>query len=279
MFRIASKESRLCKEFKNLENIGAGGSGCVYKAIHRLDDQQCAIKRIKEKKGFEHEIDLNFAIIKKLAMFTHPNIVPYKDVWIERVSQPPSPTTSESSDSSEDTKALSNNEYPLNSNSNPNSPTESHELNPIESSDDSDEQQIHPNDRNGDGNVKHQLTKINKFDNINKTADSNVISNDDKSDESDGISFRGGSSTGSNDRSIPSPSDPVIPMDDNKVCKIDSNLINNCLLISPFKIILFSDVLEYLFIGICIVCCIFRKKDIEFYTFIWHYVNKHCENG
>ncbi|XP_062065243.1 interferon-induced, double-stranded RNA-activated protein kinase isoform X2 [Lepus europaeus] len=66
---------RFAKDFKEIEPIGAGGFGQVFKAKHRIDGKTYVIKRVKyNSEKAEREV-------KALAALTHPNIVHYYGCW------------------------------------------------------------------------------------------------------------------------------------------------------------------------------------------------------
>uniref|UniRef100_A0A0F7Z9Y3 non-specific serine/threonine protein kinase n=1 Tax=Crotalus adamanteus TaxID=8729 RepID=A0A0F7Z9Y3_CROAD len=83
---------RFLKEFDDIEPIGLGGFGNVFKAKHIIDDRLCAIKRIRlsgKKDSGEREV-------KALATLDHPHIVRYYTCWPDQdIFQ--FPDTSESS--------------------------------------------------------------------------------------------------------------------------------------------------------------------------------------
>ncbi|KAM3854222.1 interferon-induced, double-stranded RNA-activated protein kinase isoform 1-T2 [Vipera latastei] len=69
---------RFLEEFEDIENIGLGGFGNVFKAKNIIDNRLCAIKRIRisgEKDNGEREV-------KALATLDHPHIVRYYYCWL-----------------------------------------------------------------------------------------------------------------------------------------------------------------------------------------------------
>ncbi|NXQ79609.1 E2AK2 kinase, partial [Nyctibius grandis] len=62
------------KNFKNIEPIGEGGFGNVFKATANLDDRTCAVKRVPFTKNVKREV-------KELARLDHENIVQYYGCW------------------------------------------------------------------------------------------------------------------------------------------------------------------------------------------------------
>ncbi|XP_015671474.1 interferon-induced, double-stranded RNA-activated protein kinase [Protobothrops mucrosquamatus] len=84
--------NRFLKEFDDIETIGIGGFGNVFKAKHIIDDRLCAIKRIRlsgKKDSGEREV-------KALATLDHRHIVRYYTCWPDQdIFQ--FPDTSESS--------------------------------------------------------------------------------------------------------------------------------------------------------------------------------------
>uniref|UniRef100_A0A5F9CPW7 Interferon-induced, double-stranded RNA-activated protein kinase n=1 Tax=Oryctolagus cuniculus TaxID=9986 RepID=A0A5F9CPW7_RABIT len=70
------KIKRFANDFKEIEPIGAGGFGQVFKAKHRIDGKTYVIKRVKyDSEKVEREV-------KALAALTHPNIVHYYGCWV-----------------------------------------------------------------------------------------------------------------------------------------------------------------------------------------------------
>lgn len=82
-FNLPDKEAskytvnpRFANDFKEIEPIGAGGFGQVFKAKHRIDGKTYVIKRVKyDSEKVEREV-------KALAALTHPNIVHYYGCWV-----------------------------------------------------------------------------------------------------------------------------------------------------------------------------------------------------
>ncbi|XP_034349138.2 interferon-induced, double-stranded RNA-activated protein kinase-like isoform X1 [Arvicanthis niloticus] len=68
-------DARLNSDFEDIEEIGSGGFGQVFKAKHRIDGKMYAIKRVKyNSKKVEREV-------KALAELNHVNIVQYRICW------------------------------------------------------------------------------------------------------------------------------------------------------------------------------------------------------
>uniref|UniRef100_A0A8C9Q1D5 Eukaryotic translation initiation factor 2 alpha kinase 2 n=1 Tax=Spermophilus dauricus TaxID=99837 RepID=A0A8C9Q1D5_SPEDA len=66
---------RFAKDFKDIQRIGKGGYGQVFKAKHRIDGNIYVVKRVKyNNKKVEREV-------QALATFKHPNIVHYCSCW------------------------------------------------------------------------------------------------------------------------------------------------------------------------------------------------------
>ncbi|XP_039306338.1 interferon-induced, double-stranded RNA-activated protein kinase [Solenopsis invicta] len=70
---------RYNKEFEKEVSIADGGFGKVYRARHRLDGKEYAIKKITA----DHIIKLQLNEVTILAALNHPNIVSYHTAWIE----------------------------------------------------------------------------------------------------------------------------------------------------------------------------------------------------
>ncbi|XP_076750522.1 eukaryotic translation initiation factor 2-alpha kinase 1 isoform X2 [Xylocopa sonorina] len=77
--------SRYVREFKEVSFIASGGFGYVFKALHRLDGIEYAIKKIIVRSGQTKSIMQHLEEVKTLAKLNHTNIVSYKGAWIEPV--------------------------------------------------------------------------------------------------------------------------------------------------------------------------------------------------
>ncbi|CAK1603563.1 unnamed protein product [Parnassius mnemosyne] len=75
--------SRYHKEFEELYFIAGGGFGSVFKARHRLDGVEYAVKKVYIKSSDVHSIMTHLAEVKTIASLNHPNIVNYKAAWLE----------------------------------------------------------------------------------------------------------------------------------------------------------------------------------------------------
>lgn len=75
--------SRYHKEFEELYFIAGGGFGSVFKARHRLDGVEYAIKKVFIKSADVDSIMSHLAEVKTIASLNHPNIVNYKAAWLE----------------------------------------------------------------------------------------------------------------------------------------------------------------------------------------------------
>ncbi|NWX46655.1 E2AK2 kinase, partial [Steatornis caripensis] len=65
---------RFLESFKNIEPIGVGGFGNVFKATAKLDERSYAVKRVSFTKNVKREV-------KELARLNHENIVRYYCSW------------------------------------------------------------------------------------------------------------------------------------------------------------------------------------------------------
>lgn len=75
--------SRYHREFEELYFVAGGGFGRVYKARHRLDGAEYAIKKVDIKSSDIDSIMTHLAEVKTIASLNHPNIVNYKAAWLE----------------------------------------------------------------------------------------------------------------------------------------------------------------------------------------------------
>lgn len=64
--------------------LGSGGFGQVYKARHRLDGKDYAVKKICVRPNRLEKIRQHLKEVQTLAKFDHTNIVTYKGAWIEK---------------------------------------------------------------------------------------------------------------------------------------------------------------------------------------------------
>lgn len=75
--------SRYHREFEQLYFVAGGGFGKVYKARHRLDGVEYAIKKVVIRASDVNSIMTHLAEVKTIASLNHPNIVNYKAAWLE----------------------------------------------------------------------------------------------------------------------------------------------------------------------------------------------------
>lgn len=71
------------EQFHETGFIAVGGFGSVFKAIHKLDEVEYAIKKIIVSPGKVNAMVNYLEEVKTLAKLNHTNIVPYKQAWIE----------------------------------------------------------------------------------------------------------------------------------------------------------------------------------------------------
>nr|XP_048272009.1 interferon-induced, double-stranded RNA-activated protein kinase isoform X1 [Myodes glareolus] len=69
-------EWRFQKDFEDIEEIGSGGFGQVFKAKHKIDGKTYAIKRVK------YNTEKAVREVKALATLNHVNIVQYHSCWL-----------------------------------------------------------------------------------------------------------------------------------------------------------------------------------------------------
>ncbi|XP_072752273.1 eukaryotic translation initiation factor 2-alpha kinase 1 isoform X2 [Anoplolepis gracilipes] len=75
--------SRYHREFIEITFIASGGFGEVYKAQHRLDGIDYAVKKISVPSSQADTLKQHLNEVKTLAKLNHVNIVSYKAAWIE----------------------------------------------------------------------------------------------------------------------------------------------------------------------------------------------------
>ena len=80
---LMTEWSRYHREFQEISFIAAGGFGNVYKALHRLDGIEYAVKKIVVRSGRVTSIMQHLEEVKTLAKLNHTNIISYKGAWIE----------------------------------------------------------------------------------------------------------------------------------------------------------------------------------------------------
>lgn len=75
--------SQYKKEFDEIEAIGSGGFGKVFRVKHKLDGTEYAVKKIPISTESINSVNNYLNEVKTLAALNHPNIVPYKAAWLE----------------------------------------------------------------------------------------------------------------------------------------------------------------------------------------------------
>lgn len=79
------QQSRFRNEFFCEQSIGRGGFGRVFSAVHKLDNQRYAVKRIPipERKSQERAIERVLREVQVLSALHHPSVVGYHAAWLE----------------------------------------------------------------------------------------------------------------------------------------------------------------------------------------------------
>ncbi|XP_078042379.1 eukaryotic translation initiation factor 2-alpha kinase 1 isoform X2 [Augochlora pura] len=85
---LTTEWSRYHREFQEISFIASGGFGHVFKALHRLDGTEYAVKKIIVRSGRVKSIIQHLEEVKTLARLNHTNIVSYKGAWIEPTLPP-----------------------------------------------------------------------------------------------------------------------------------------------------------------------------------------------
>lgn len=81
--------SRYHREFDELLFVAGGGFGKVFKAKHKLDGIEYAVKKITIKSVTIGRILTHLAEVKTLASLNHQNVVAYKAAWLEPLLEEP----------------------------------------------------------------------------------------------------------------------------------------------------------------------------------------------
>jgi translation initiation factor 2-alpha kinase 3 len=87
---------RYARDFSELEIVGKGGYGKVFKAKHKLDGSFYAVKRIpvsptklaKIQQDGPDELESMLQEVRSLARFDHTNVVRYHNAWLEFTTAP-----------------------------------------------------------------------------------------------------------------------------------------------------------------------------------------------
>lgn len=83
--KYPGSRGRYSRDFEELEIIGEGGFGKVYRVKHRLDGGIYAIKKIIINYGNPTERKM-LKEVSLLSKLNHPNIVRYYQSWLEDVA-------------------------------------------------------------------------------------------------------------------------------------------------------------------------------------------------
>jgi len=84
--------SRYQSEFRELEPLGRGGFGSVFRVVNVLDSREYAVKKVSIRssdwnspgtEAFSQELHRVLREVKFLALLDHPNIVRYYTAWLE----------------------------------------------------------------------------------------------------------------------------------------------------------------------------------------------------
>jgi hypothetical protein len=106
-------EGRLEKNFEEIETIGKGGFGLVFKARHKIDSSNYAIKVIELKVGLSQNLMEHKVIkeVKTMMKLNHKNVVRYSTCWFQlKVDYLASIISSQSLDCTQHSKTLDPNQ-------------------------------------------------------------------------------------------------------------------------------------------------------------------------
>ncbi|KAJ8681162.1 hypothetical protein QAD02_016949 [Eretmocerus hayati] len=85
---LGSYTSLYQDQFRETGFIAGGGFGNVFRAVHKLDEVEYAIKKIIVPPGRVGNIMSHLEEVRTLAKLNHTNIVSYKQAWIETMAAP-----------------------------------------------------------------------------------------------------------------------------------------------------------------------------------------------
>ncbi|XP_077551037.1 eukaryotic translation initiation factor 2-alpha kinase 1-like isoform X2 [Haemaphysalis longicornis] len=87
---IEYHNGRYTRDFKEESEIGSGGFGIVVKARSKTDKYIYAVKKVFRKPGVDLSMKKMLQEMELLARLSHPNIVAYKQAWVEEAKASPS---------------------------------------------------------------------------------------------------------------------------------------------------------------------------------------------
>ncbi|XP_062980335.1 interferon-induced, double-stranded RNA-activated protein kinase isoform X1 [Elgaria multicarinata webbii] len=90
--------ARFLEDFEDIEKIGSGAFGNVFKAKHAIDKTLYAVKRVKLIVGEEKESEKE---VKALKILVHENIVRYYNCWIGKDNLPSDDSTNDNRNASQ----------------------------------------------------------------------------------------------------------------------------------------------------------------------------------
>jgi translation initiation factor 2-alpha kinase 4 len=85
-YDLPDETGKFNKIFKDVEWIGKGSFGEVYKVVHRLDGKLYAVKKVKLTLGRFEDLKRESKVFREVFTMTdlhHPNIVRYSTCWVE----------------------------------------------------------------------------------------------------------------------------------------------------------------------------------------------------
>ncbi|EEB06881.2 PEK protein kinase Hri1 [Schizosaccharomyces japonicus yFS275] len=101
---LFGRASRYETDFEELEMLGKGGFGTVYRARNKIDGAEYALKKIILSLRSLSRFGV-FQEARSLARMNHPNVIRFYSSWVEELSRPPAAGRSKAQESESDNSA------------------------------------------------------------------------------------------------------------------------------------------------------------------------------